>query len=279
MLIITHFNPDIDAICAVWLLKKFGPTRYARADVSFVPAGETYKDKPVDSDPEVVHVDTGLGKFDHHQTGDDSICASSLVLDHVAGNLSGFDHEVLKRLVAVVCEVDHFKECLWPQADADRWEFMVMDLLNGLKIDNELDDRGLVDFGGVCLTGIFQSIRNKIKAEKDLKEGIVAKTVWGKTLFLESGNPSTLHLAQKKGYNLVIRKDPNKGLVKIGLRPDSKKSLEQIYRSLRRADKKADWFLHSSKRLLLNGSTKNPDMKPTSLNLTEIIDLIKTLKK
>lgn len=41
-IIATHFNPDLDAICAVWLLRKFGQG-FEEAKVVFVPAGEVYK--------------------------------------------------------------------------------------------------------------------------------------------------------------------------------------------------------------------------------------------
>lgn len=278
MLIITHFNPDIDAICAVWLLKKFGDRRFRYAKVDFVPAGETYHGEVVDSDPETVHVDTGMGEFDHHQIKDDSVCAASLVLTYIAKNLSKNNKEALERLVDVVCHIDHFQECLWSEADSDRYEFMLYRLVNGLKIDNELDDQGLIDFGGVCLTGVFQSLKNKIRAENDLKTGIKSTTVWGKTLFIESGNPETLHLAQKKGYNLVVRKDPKLGLVKIGARPDVKIDLDKIYQSLKSEDSQADWFFHSSGKLVLNGSSKNPNMKASSLSLTQLMEIVKKIK-
>ena len=66
-LIVTHFNPDLDAIASIWIIKRF-LKGWEKARVRFVPAGETYKDQPVDSQPEILHVDTGLGELDHHQT-------------------------------------------------------------------------------------------------------------------------------------------------------------------------------------------------------------------
>jgi len=277
MLIITHFNPDIDAICAVWLSKKFGLQEYKNARVDFVPAGQTFEGKPVDSDKQIVHVDTGLGKFDHHQFKDDSICASSLVLDSIKKQLGSQDWEILERLVNIVCEMDHFKECLWPQADDDRYQFLLPDILNGLKIDNELDDQGLVDFGSVCLTGIFQSIRSKLSAEEELAKGIKIQTIWGKTLFVDSGNPETLHLGQKMGYNVVVRNDSKTGLLKIGARPDLTLNLEKIFLMLKKKEPDVNWFFHSSGRLILNGSSKNPKMVPSQLSQTELIKIIKNI--
>ena len=77
-------NPDLDAIASVWLLKRFGSRGWQEAEVKFVPAGKTYKDKKADSDPDVLHVDVGLGKLDHHQTGDENLCGAVLVFDYLA---------------------------------------------------------------------------------------------------------------------------------------------------------------------------------------------------
>ena len=56
--IVTHMFPDLDAICSVWLLKRFDPD-FSEAEVKLIPAGTTYEDKPVDFDPDIVHTDTG----------------------------------------------------------------------------------------------------------------------------------------------------------------------------------------------------------------------------
>ena len=77
--IVTHFAPDLDGITSIWLLKTFLP-EWKEAAIAFVPAGKTLQDTPVDSDLEVVHVDTGFGKFDHHQSNEDT-CAALLVYE------------------------------------------------------------------------------------------------------------------------------------------------------------------------------------------------------
>ena len=74
--IVIHFNPDLDAITGAWIIKRF-LKGWKKAEIAFVPAGELYQDMPVDSNPEILHVDTGLGELDHHQT-DEYICAAQL---------------------------------------------------------------------------------------------------------------------------------------------------------------------------------------------------------
>jgi hypothetical protein len=57
-------------------------------------------------------------------------------------------------------------------------------------------------------------------------------------------------------------------------RPDSKVDLSEAYRQVKQADPDSDWFLHASKRLLINDSTVNPDMKPTNLSLEQMIEIL-----
>ncbi|MFN3374909.1 MAG: hypothetical protein ACK44M_15270, partial [Chloroflexus sp.] len=72
--IVGHLAPDLDCLTAIWLLMRFGPAK--DADLQFVPAGRTWRDQPVDSDPHIIHVDTGGGRFDHHQTNDPTLSAA-----------------------------------------------------------------------------------------------------------------------------------------------------------------------------------------------------------
>jgi len=53
--------------------------------------------------------------------------------------------------------------------------------------------------------------------------------------------------------------------------------LTSTYEKLRKMDPVATWFLHVSKKMLLNGTPKNPKMKPTKLRLNDIIEVLKTI--
>src|SRR5689334_1200993 len=63
--IVGHLAPDLDCLTAIWILIRFGGA--TNADLQFVPAGATLDGLPVDADPQIVHVDTGGGRYDHHQ--------------------------------------------------------------------------------------------------------------------------------------------------------------------------------------------------------------------
>ena len=72
--IVTHHNPDLDAVTSVWLIKRFLPN-WQSAQLCFVPAGKTADDKPPKSDPRILHVDTGFGMLDHHQSDEHTSAA------------------------------------------------------------------------------------------------------------------------------------------------------------------------------------------------------------
>jgi hypothetical protein len=275
-IIVTHANPDLDAIGAVWLLKRFDPD-YQEARVAFVPAGSTYQDKPVDSSPDVVHVDTGLGRFDHHQTNKRT-SAAQLVLEHLLTQKPGQleSPQALKRLIALIVEDDHFEDCYWPEADHDRYTFFITAILDGVKSGSQVTDDELAVFGMRCLDGVYATLKLRVEAEQEMKEkGKEFISPWGKALAIAGQNKEIEKLAQKRGYVLVIRKDPEAGNVRIKAQPKSDVDLSVAYEQLRKKDPQATWFLHVSKRMLLNGTHKDPTMKSTTLSLEEVVALLK----
>jgi len=300
-IIVTHASPDWDAITSVWLIKKYLPG-WQDAAVQFVPAGERCKGANVQSidaierigGDEVIHVDTGLGPLDHHQTASDQVCGASLTWDFVRGELekqgeklTDEHREAVTRIVRVVVAIDHFKEVFWPDAVADYQEFSLFGILEGLKYEKPDADAYFVDFGMLCLNFVLADFENRIWAEKEIKEkGIQFETRYGKGLGFETLNDTVLKLSQKMGYILVVRKDPRKGYVRIKALPEEKQEtrskkqgvdLTLIYEQLKKIDPDATWFLHVSKKMLLNGSPKNPKMRATKLSLSEIIKVLERI--
>jgi len=297
--IVTHTSPDMDAITSVWLLKKF-LGGWDKAEVKFIPAGDRLLPLPKGQsfdfaiekkgEDEYIHVDTGMGPLDHHQTKSDKVCGASLTFDFVKKGLvevkpaiNSEKLEALQRIVNFVVEVDHFKEIFRPEPMADYHDFSVVNILDGLKLLKPNQDKFYVDYICDCLDAILNDFENKIWAEREIKNsGIEFETKWGKGLGLESINDSVIKLAQIMGYVVVVRRDPRKGYVRIKARPnDSSNSkgidLTLVHEKLSKMDPSATWFLHVSKKMLLNGTPKNPKMKPTKLSLNDIIEVLKTI--
>lgn len=296
-IIVTHTSPDWDAVASVWLIKRFLPN-WADAEVRFVPAGERisnikYQIEKIEDD-EVVHVDTGLGALDHHQIENEEVSSASLTLDFIKKLLeSEGQHlgeekiQALDRMMKVVVEVDHFKEVNWDNPTADYHEFSFLGILEGLKLKRPNDDLYYINFGMETLDAILHNFENRIWAEKEITEnGREFNTKWGKGIGIETINDSVLKLAQKMGYVVVVRRDPRKGYIRVKARPSSgirnkelgikEIDLTGVYEKLRKMDPEATWFLHVSKKMLLNGTTKNPKMRPTKLGLSDIIRVIET---
>ena len=272
-IIVTHVSPDLDGIPAIWLLRKFHPD-FKGAQLAFVPAGQTYNNEPVDSNPDIIHVDTGMGKFDHHQNGDFT-CAAQLVYEWLVKESYIKEDQALFRLVKILTELDHgWDNYKWPDAANDRYEFMLHNVLSGWKIQNPNQNEKYVEWTIFALEAVYKLLQAKVGAEKEIDGGKKFKTRWGKGIAVYSSNSTILDLAVKKGYAVAVIKDPNRGNVRATGSTVKGVDLTKAYEMILARDKEGTWFLHSSKVLLRNGSIRNPTMKPTKLELEEVIKIL-----
>lgn len=272
--IVTHIGPDLDALTSVWLVKTFFPG-WEEASIAFVPAGTTLNKQPPDANPDIMHVDTGFGRFDHHQT-DADICAATLVYDEIATQTG--PNEALRRIVQQVNEVDHFKTVFYPEPEHDRWDFDLASIIDGLRLMHAEDQQRIVGVVFPCFDALYKTFQNKVWADQEItKHSTEFTTRWGKSLGLNTPNDDVIHLAQKRGFRVVVRKDPRKNYVRIKSLPLPDIDLTAAYEALKAKDPEASWFLHASKHMVLNGSAKNPDMRPTSLSLADIIAVLQEL--
>lgn len=293
--IVTHKSSDLDAISSVWLIKRFYPD-WDAAEVEFVNAGEKlpgvyeHENEPIEiiDGIETMQVDTGMGALDHHQTGDNNICGAKLVLDFILKNPESTLHkhdikkEAVSRIVEMVVDDDHFQEVYYPDASNDIYELGVVAIIQGYKLMHQKDDANLVTFVMENLDAILHNLETKIWAEKEIKEkGIEFASQWGKGMAVETINDEILKQSQMMGYVLTVRRDPTYGFVRIKALPDKRGGeslnidLTKVYEKLKQMDPEASWFLHASKRMLLNGSSKNPTMKGTTLTLEQVVEVLK----
>ncbi|MGB9706742.1 MAG: DHH family phosphoesterase [Microgenomates group bacterium] len=277
--IITHINPDLDAVTAVWLIKRFLPG-WEEAKIGFVEASvTTEKQVKADEDPDTLFVDVGRGKLDHHQTGK-YLSASKLCLEYIFAArkdqpLSSLEEKALEKIVEVVTQIDNARDLNWEEVNKSRYHFYLHDLIDGLRGLAKTDSQ-VMEFGFLALEAILLNLKNKLKAEEELKKGIEFQTPWGKGIALESGNKKVLWEGEVQGYVLVVKKDPKEGGVQIYSRADSQVDLSLAYQKIKKLDPQSDWFLHASKKLLLNQSSVNLNMRPTKLSLAQIIEVLKS---
>ncbi len=273
-LIVTHLRPDFDAAASVWMIRKYFPD-FANAQVVFVPAGKTYQDMPADSDDKVVHVDTGLGRFDHHHLSEQT-SATKRILDFLRQNrlLKTGHPEALDRLVDLTVVIDNFGEVNFPEPRADYHELSLYQLLEGYKYI-EPDDQTVLEYALTAVESLYTILKQKVRAEKELKKGEEIRINDTRALVLETPVEDSMTLAQKAGYQLVIRRDPRSGRIRIKARPDTDIDLIKVYGKLTLKDGHHSWYYHSSGKMILNGSSKNPTMRPTRLTLKEVVKIVK----
>ncbi len=271
--IVTHLRPDLDACAAVWLVKKFLPG-FKNAAVYFVAAGETLLGKPADSDENVVHVDTGRGKFDHHQLKERTSATERVYLYLKQKKLvTRAQAEIVERIVEVVTMVDNFEEIYFHNPTADYYDFLLHELIDSYK-HLQTNDSKVLEFAETALEAVYIGIKNKIGAELELKKGQEFRVGKYPALALITRNNFAVGLAQKSGYAVVVRKDPKTGKIRIKARPDVDIDLKPAYEQFIKLDSPERWYYHISGKMLLNGSDKNPKPKPTKLSLAKVISIL-----
>lgn len=274
--IVTHLSPDFDAVVSCWLIKNYFPG-WKNAKIKFIPAGlSTDKNNQVDSD-NLVYVDVGFGKFDHHQYQKNT-SASEIVFEYL--NQKQFipkkDIQPLERLIEIVTFIDNFQEIHLPNPSADIYDTAIYRIIDSLNSKYQNDEKTF-EISVIILDALFILFKNKISAEKEIGKGLIFRSKWGKSLALLTKNDESLKLAQKLGYDLVVRKDPDNQTVRIKVRPDNKYDLTPVYLAVKKTNPQATWFFHSSKKMLLNGSLKNPNTVPSNLSLEKVVEIIKRI--
>ncbi|MFC1653307.1 chromate resistance protein ChrB domain-containing protein [Patescibacteria group bacterium] len=282
-LIVTHQNPDVDAIGSAWLLKRFDKELYRSAKMAFVPSGERITNEEVESYAinlsDVVHVDTGGGEFDHHDEEGVGSSASKKVYEYLCGKFPDLKkNKALKRVVEFANDTDQFSSYFWPDPANDRYVFGIEQMLNGFKLGGHGGDSDLVAFGMDCFDGAYSMLNILVEAEKEIKEGTEFECKWGKSIGLLSSNDATIKLAQKMGYNVVVRKDTDLGNIRIKAAPLPEIDLAPIYEQVMKLDKEGTWYFHPGKHMLLNGSRKHLGQKPSGLSLEKMIEIIKEIE-
>jgi hypothetical protein len=227
--IVTHISVDQDAVMSAWLVKRFMP-EWKHADLVFVSAGDTWEGKNPDDDSDIIHVDTGLGKYDHHQLSDPEkkTCAAKRVFDELLQNdwIKRKEIEALTRMVEITISIDHFGELYLPEPTADIYDFCMFQIFDGLKASAHTDQQ-ICDIGFSCFDAIFSIMKHKINAVENIKNGYIFESKWGKALAMENNNEEALKIALKSGYKLVIRKSIQNGFLRIKTMPEETYDLTQ----------------------------------------------------
>ena len=182
-------------------------------------------------------------------------------------------------MIDVVNDIDHFREAYYPNPMADYYDFGMVAIMDGWKLLYAGDNEKIMSLGLLLVDGIYKNFQNKVWAQSEIEKlGVGFDTKWGKGIGVETVNDEVVRVVQRMGYVLAVRKDPKKDYVRIKALSQSKADLTKCYNKYRKLDPEATWFLHASCKMVLNGSIKNPDSRPTKLTLREIVEVLENNK-
>jgi len=259
--IVGHLAPDLDCLTAIWILMRFGGA--ADPDLQFVPAGATLHDRPADSDPRVIHVDTGGGRFDHHQRRSRQLCAAELVRRAVAPN-----DPALERMVRQVCQIDNAAAPAGEQGF-----FTISSLIAGYNLLFPTRPHHVAFAMLPNLDAWRQNEARQLRLEAAFARRLEFDTPWGLGIAMESEDGGSSKLAYGHGAVLYAYRDGH-GWMGVAAQSRSDVDLLPVYQDLRQVDQGADWYLHPNHRLLLCGTAKAPPRTPSRLSLAELVRVI-----
>lgn len=265
--LITHINPHLDDIFAIWLLKKYDP-KYQDFFVDFISASHNRGDEETE---DKIFVGTGGGKFDEHKEGLKT-CAGSLVFDYLksAGLLP--DNEVEIKALAEIVEWN--RQIDMGQIPVNSYDEFSVPAFIRSKDSQKQSSLETVELGSKILERIFLVLKNKQQSLKDWEKRVEFETKFGKSYAVISETVDRT-FCKRQGGDLFLMYDPKYHSVQF-FTPSDSLDLSPIYAKAKQLDPQADWFLHQSHHMVLCGSSAAPDSKPTKLSFEELIEIAKS---
>lgn len=208
-IIVTHQNPDWDAIASAWLLKRYLPA-LAEAEIMFVNTGNPDQELLARAD---AVVDTGKKhlpqdlRFDHHHlpgTKTNDTCAIKQVYAYLKPRIAP---AYLQLLVELVFQGDTGR-----QTDALKYSYQtgIHALLSGRKrqwrqeLNTFMPDREVLEFGFMLLDTLAIQFETQSQVEAEFKEKIVYCSDDGLVVALKEAGVNASHYATEQGAVLVL---------------------------------------------------------------------------
>jgi hypothetical protein len=124
------------------------------------------------------------------------------------------------------------------------------------------------------LDAVYRSSTLRLEAQKEYAKGHAFASRFGQAFAVESGNPRVREIAHQAGARVFVFVDSVGGYRGYKARSRDGVDFSSLFREVTALEPQADWFLHSSKELLLCGSPKAPNRRLSHLSLDQLVDLI-----
>lgn len=262
--LITHINPHLDDIAAIWLYKKYHPD-FKDAKIEFISASDGNKESEESEDK--VFLGVGRGKFDEHK-GDLEDCAASLVWKNLKeNNFAPKDQTTLNALEDLV---------EWVRLDdlgkSKPDEFGVSAWIRP-KYSDDTSSQKAVELGKEILDRILEVLKRKHQAKIEWESHIEFDSKFGKAYAIK-GKAVDREFCKNIGGNFFLMVDPENNSVQY-FTPSFEIDLKPIYDKVKELDPEADWFLHQSHHMVICGSSSAPNSKTTKLSFEQLIEAAK----
>ncbi len=267
--LITHINPHLDDIGAIWLFRKFLPD-FKDATLEFISASK--KETGVDKDPDRIYLGVGRGQFDEHK-GDLEDSAASLVGKYLKQN--GYYPQDETKRTALEELIDWIRlEDLGRMPYDQYGDFSVPAFIR--PNDNLAESsKKATELGEEILDRILQVLTCKHQALKDWEKKAVIQTGLGRLIAITSKFVTRAFCKSYHGEaDLFLMVDPKENSVQYY---SDQFDLEPIYKKVKSLDPAADWFLHQSHHMVICGGGSAPDSKRTKLSFKQLIEAVKSL--
>ncbi len=264
--LVTHINPHLDDIAAVWLFRRFNPD-FKDASLEFISAT---REAAKDESGEKIYLGTGGGRFDEHKEGLDS-AAATLVYEHLKEQgLTPHDEITQKALEKLINWNQLIDTGKAPSSEFD--EFSVQAYLRPLDSNPQTSQKA-VELGSEVLDRILEVLKRNEQSQVDWEKRIEFETKFGKSYAIVSGAVDRAFCKKQDG-NLFLMVDPKYKSVQFY---SDSSDLEPIYQKVKEMDPEASWFLHQSHHMVICGSGSAPDSKPTKLSVEQLIEAAKSV--
>lgn len=263
--LVTHINPHLDDISAIWLFKKFHP-EFIDAKIEFINASrdEALKNETA----EKIYFGTGGGKFDEHK-GDLEDCAASLVWKSIKPVMTSLPEIEIKALDDLI-EWNRLID-LGKGTNYDFGPYSVQAFIRS-KDSSQEDSLKSYELGAEILDRIFELLKKIKQSEKDWNSKIEFETKFGKSVAIVSETVDR-SFVREKGFSLVLMYDPKFKSAQF-FTPSFDIDLEPVYKKLIEKEPGAGWFLHQSHHMVICGSSSAPEHR-TALAFDKLIEIAK----
>lgn len=269
--LVTHVIPHLDDIAALWLLVRFDPSA-TRASLKFVETSP----EGVKLGAGEIGVGIGRGIYDEHK-GDKKDSAVSLVwkdLKRKGRTPKGLRGAALAELVDFVRRGD-MGEYIGKEGPGIA---MATTLRALAKLPGESSESATL-VGFRLLDAMLVLYEERAKIDAAIARGRKFATKWGRGIGIsvEAVPGMVSGRIAELGYAMVVLHYPKNGFLHVRATPGTKVDLSKLAKLVMQEEPEARWYLHHSKKMLLQGDWVAPITTRSKYRVDDIIKLLKRL--